>query len=103
MATLVPVPELSTQQANPWRATLRTVLATGVPAFISALYVLPTIIQYVLDGYGATLPDSARAWLLGAAALITATSGVITRILAIPAVIELTHKYIPAIAPASTK
>lgn len=103
MATLVPVPEVSSQQANPWRATLRTLVATGVPAFISALYVLPTIIQYILDGYGATLPDSARAWLLGAAAVITATSGVITRILAIPAVIALTHTYAPALAPSSTK
>lgn len=93
----------STQAAHPWRATIRTALATGVPAFASAIYVLPQIIQIILDEIGVaglTLPDEVRLWLLAVAAICTAASAAITRIMAIKKIVELTPR---ALAPAPSK
>lgn len=76
----------ATQTRHPWRATLRTVVQVGVPAFIALVFVLPEVLRVILDGMGATLPDSVRAWLAGAAAVVTAAGATLTRIMAIPGV-----------------
>lgn len=80
------VPVVPTQVARPWRATLRTVLQVGLPAFGVLLLVLPEVLQAILDGMGETLPPGFRLWLLGAAAAVTALAGTLARIAAIPGV-----------------
>ena len=89
----------TTQAANPWRATIRTALQAGIPAFVGLLLILPAIIQEVVDGFGQHLPDGFRLWLAGAAAVITALSATIARVMAIPGVIEWTRAYLPWLAP----
>lgn len=88
-----------TQAANPGRATLRTAVAVGIPAFLGLLVVLPLVIQEVVDGFGQHLPEGFRLWLVGAATVITALSATITRVMAIPGVIEWTRTYVPWLAP----
>ena len=90
---------VTTQAANPGRATLRTALAVGIPAFLGLLVIVPLIIQEVVDGFGQHLPDGLRLWLLGAAAVITAASATITRVMAIPGVIDWTRRFLPFLAP----
>ena len=89
----------TTQAANPWRATIRTALQTGIPAFLGLLLILPPIIQEIVDGFGQHLPEGFRLWLAGAAAVITALSATIARVMAIPGVIEWTRAYLPWLAP----
>lgn len=89
----------TTQAANPGRATIRTAVAVGIPAFLGLLVIVPQIIQVIVDGFGQHLPDGLRLWLAGAALTITAASATITRIMAIPGVIEWTRAYLPWLAP----
>lgn len=88
-----------TQAANPGRATLRTAVQVGIPAFLALLIILPQIIQEVVDGFGQHLPDGFRLWLAGLAAVITAASATITRVMAIPGVIDWTRRFLPFLAP----
>ena len=74
------------QVAYPWRSTLRTMVQVGIPTLVTLLLVVPEIIEILLDGYGESVPDGLRTWLLSASALIVATSGVLARVMAIPAV-----------------
>lgn len=78
-----PVP---TQVARPWRATWRTVVQVGLPAFLVLAGVLPEVLDVVADGMGDVLPAGFRAWLAAAAAVITAAAGTLARVAAIPAV-----------------
>lgn len=89
----------TTQAANPGRATLRTAVQVGIPAFLGLLVILPLIIQEIVDGFGQHLPDGLRLWLAGLAAVITAMSAVLARISAIPGVIEWTRTYLSFLAP----
>lgn len=79
-------PGQPTQVANPGRATLRTIVQVGVPAFVALVLVLPLILQAIVEELGAVLPPSLTAWLVSAAAAITALAGAVARIMAIPAV-----------------
>lgn len=79
-------PAVPTQVARPWRATWRTVVQVGIPAFLVLLGVLPVVLETVIDGMGNHLPDGVRAWLAGAALFITALAGTLARVAAIPAV-----------------
>jgi hypothetical protein len=74
------------QVARPWRAFWRTVWAVGLPAFLLVLTVGPAVLQILADELGAVLPAGFIAWLLGAAALLTALAGAVTRIMALPGV-----------------
>lgn len=89
----------STQAAFPNRAALRTAVTTGLSALLGLLVIVPMVIQAVLDGFGQHLPPGVYAWLAGAAIAITAASATLTRIAAIPGVIEWTRKYLPWLAP----
>lgn len=80
------VPVVPTQVARPWRATWRTVVQVGIPAFAILLGVLPEVLETVIDGMGDQLPDGLRAWLAGSALFITALAGTLARLAAIPAV-----------------
>jgi len=62
--------------------TLRTIVAVGIPAFLTFALVLPQIIEAL----GLPADSRVRLWLLGVAALVTAVAGAITRLMAIPAV-----------------
>lgn len=76
----------ATQVAHPWKATLRTFIAVGIPTILGLLVVLPEVIQIVLDELGEAMPDGLRLWLAAAAGVIIALSTAATRIMAIPAV-----------------
>jgi hypothetical protein len=95
--TTTPAP--ATQAAHPWRATLRTAVEVGIPAIVGLLIILPQIIQAILDGMGETMPPSLYAWLVAAAAFITALAATLARIAAIPGVVEWTRKYLAFLAP----
>ena len=69
-------------------ATKRTLVQVGIPAILVLVVIVPEIVRIILDGYGDTLPPELRLWLVGAAGLITATAGVLARVMAIPAVNE---------------
>lgn len=79
-----------TQTRRPWRATIRTIFAVGIPAIL----LLPTVFEIIVDGMGANLPPSVSSWLLAAGAFVTVLAGVITRIMALPQV-ELLLRMLP--------
>lgn len=82
-----------TQTRRPWRATLRTALAVGIPAIL----LLPTVIQVLVDELGPNLPDRYTSWLIAAGAIVTAVAAAITRIMALPQV-ELLLRRLPGAA-----
>ena len=80
------------QVAHPWKATLRTVVQVGVVLFTFVLAVGPAILNILAEDLGAHLPPGVIAWLLTAAAVLTALSGAVARIMAIPRVNEALSK-----------
>jgi hypothetical protein len=58
---------------------LRTIVAAGIPAFLSIAVVLPLII----DALGLPVSSELYGWLVGVAAGVTAVAGAITRVMAI--------------------
>ena len=64
------------------KRVLRTIVQTGIPAFLSFALVLPMIIEAL----GLPVESELRLWLLGVAAVVTAVAGAISRVMAIPAV-----------------
>lgn len=74
----------STQTNYPWRATVRTLFASIVGLSASWLLII-----------GALGLDTAIPWV---ATSITVT-GAITRVMALPAVIEWLEKFLPWLAP----
>jgi hypothetical protein len=81
-------PVVPTQVARPWRATWRTVVQVGIPAFIVLLGILPEVLQLIISGMGDHLTPGIRLALAGAATFITAMAGTLARIAAIPRVNE---------------
>lgn len=81
-----PAPAATTQARFSLRAVVRTVVQVVIPGVIVLGVLVPQAIDVVLEGYGESLPPAARAWLLGAGALVAATAGVIARLMALPAV-----------------
>lgn len=78
-----PIPPTATTQArHPVRASVRTGVATAVGAIVSTLLVLPEIDKVV--PLGKTWP-----WLGG----IVVFAGIVTRVMAIPAVERLLRRY----------
>ena len=75
-------PKFSTQVLHPWRATLRTIIASLV-ALVPLLQALPAVLQELA---GVPMPDDLSAWLLAASAALAAGAGAVTRIMAIPQV-----------------
>lgn len=79
-----------TQVRRPWRATLRTALAVGLPA----IFLLPTILEIVVDELGDSLPPNVTAAIVATGVVITAIAAALTRIMALPSV-ELLLRRIP--------
>lgn len=73
----------------------RTMLQVGVPAIVGLVGLLPMVIDAVLEQAGEVMPPGLRLWLLGAAAVLTAVSGAISKVMAIPGVDEWLRKYTP--------
>lgn len=61
---------------------LRTLVQVGIPAFLTFALVLPQII----DALGLPVDGPVYLWLIGAAGVVTAIAGALSRIMAIPAV-----------------
>ena len=61
---------------------LRTVVAVGIPAFLAFAVGLPEIITAL----GLPVDSKLYLWLIGAAAVVTAVAGAITRVMAVPGV-----------------
>ena len=75
----------ATQVAYPWRAALRTGLAT----LLALLLALPAIASILTDTLGGVLPADWLAVVASVAAGGAAVATAITRIMVIPAVSEL--------------
>lgn len=78
----------STQEAHPWRATLRTAVQIAVPALVLFVVAQPII----EDQMGAYLPDAWSAWYAGAAAFLTAAGATLTRLMALPSAQRLLER-----------
>lgn len=61
---------------------LRTLVQVGIPAFLGFALVLPQII----GSLGLPVDGALYGWLLGAAGVVTAVAGALSRVMAIPAV-----------------
>ncbi|RLP69315.1 hypothetical protein D9V30_08390 [Mycetocola reblochoni] len=79
----------------PAQRAWRTALAVGVPALLGLVVILPEVITAVLEGYGDQVPEGLRLWLLGAAAFITTTASVVSRVMAIPGVDAWLRRWTP--------
>lgn len=89
-----------TQSQHPNRATLRTAVEVGIPAFVGLVIILPAILGELASGpLAAFLPGQLTAWLVAAAAFITASAATLARVAAIPGVVEWTRKYLRFLAP----
>lgn len=88
----------STQEAEPGRAVLRTLISL-LPAIISGVLLLPELVQIVVESYGETLPPSFRGVLLAVSGFIVTTTLVMTRIMASVKVNEWLRKNFKPAAP----
>lgn len=61
---------------------IRTLVQTGIPAFLTFALVLPQII----DALGLPVDGPVYLWLVGAAGIVTAVATALSRVMAIPAV-----------------
>jgi hypothetical protein len=77
----------ATQTNYPWRATLRTAVA-----FVVAVAAAMPLVYAAV-----TLQDPATA--TGAAAVVLAVSGAVTRVMAAPAVDAIIRQFLPWLAP----
>lgn len=73
----------------------RTVLQVGVPAFLFLVVVMPPVIDVIDAELGEHLPEGFRLWMLGAAALLTAVSAAVARIMALPVVNDWLSRHTP--------
>lgn len=89
----------ATQEANPARATWRTVFQVGVPALVGFVLILPELLQLVLNEVGEVLPEGFRLWLTGAVVVVTAFAGLLARLMANPALNDWLRRHFRALAP----
>lgn len=73
----------TTQQQHPWRATARTVVQVALTLTAAAIAVGPLLADFIDQQW----PGSpAAAWIIGAVAFLSALSGLLARIAALPAI-----------------
>lgn len=77
----------------PNQRAIRTALAVGIPTAVGLVGLLPFVIEAVLARYGEQVPVG--LWLLDAAAFITTTAAVVSRVMAIPGVDERLRRCTP--------
>ena len=68
------------------RSVARTILQTIVPAVIALGFVVPEIVEIVLEQSGESMPEGLRGILLGTSAAVAAVAGGLARVMAIPRV-----------------
>lgn len=73
----------------------RTALQVGIPAVLLLVVVLPEVLTLAESELGDHLPPGFRAWMLGAAALLTAVSALATKIMALPVVNVWLRRFTP--------
>lgn len=79
-------PTEPTQVQQPGRAAARTFWQTFIPALIGLVLILPEVLDILAGELGEALPPSVRAWLLGAAVVVSGIASAFSRIMAIPGV-----------------
>ncbi|MEA5454462.1 hypothetical protein SPF06_06990 [Sinomonas sp. JGH33] len=89
-----------TQAAHPWRASVRTFVQTVIPAAIGFGLLVPAVVDAFVSGFGQQLPPAVVAWLTAAALAVGALAATLARIMALPAVVVWTGRWLPWIAPA---
>lgn len=80
---------VSSQSAFPARATVRTFVQSWLPQVLTALLVIPAVVQIILDEvarHGVELPSWLGLVLAGILTACAIVSAVLARIMAIPAV-----------------
>lgn len=93
----------TTQQEHPWRAALRTAVQVFValPTFLLGLAAVLALVAQ--DAFAEYLPEGWAAWLLAASLIVAALAGLLSRIMAIPAVDRLLERVLSlGSAPAAT-
>ncbi|MGP5390645.1 hypothetical protein [Glutamicibacter arilaitensis] len=75
-----------TQVQQPGRAAARTFWQTFIPALIGLVFILPEVLGILSSELGDSLPPALRAWLLGAAVVVSGIASALAKIMAIPAV-----------------
>lgn len=73
----------------------RTALQVGIPAVVLLVVVVPEVLRLAEAELGEHLPPGFRAWMLGAAGLLTACSALGARIMALPVVNDWLRRYTP--------
>lgn len=83
---------IATQEQEPGKTTIRTVIQTVLGIVIGAGIVLPLVGVIVQEELGAWLPENWVAAIIGFSAVAAAVSAAVTRIMAIPAVNDALRK-----------
>lgn len=96
---LVPAP------TNVAERVKRTVLQVGLPALVGLVLILPEIIELLDAELGVHLPAEFRLWMLGLAAAITAVSGFLVKVMALPRVNDWLSRWtrLGTVPPAAAK
>lgn len=84
MSEPTPPPSMLTQVQHPWRSTVRTVFQVGVA--------LATLLPYVVT--------EAHISVTGGVAQVVGVAAAVTRVMALPGVVEFLQRFAPWLAPA---
>ncbi|WP_138443509.1 hypothetical protein [Sinomonas susongensis] len=92
----------STQAQFPGRAALRTFMQVILPAAVGFGVLVPVIVSTFLGVAGNALPGGFVAWLTAASVAVGGVAAGIARVMASPAVVAWTQRYLPWLAPQPT-
>lgn len=88
----------TTQVAHPWRATLRTAVAAAVGLFPLLNGILATCMDWLTE-YTPIIPEWLYLALNGTLVAAIALTALVTRVLAVPGVVEWTRKHLVFLSP----
>lgn len=88
----------ATQVAHPWRATLRTATAAAVGLFPLLNGILTVCMDWLTDNTP-IIPEWLYLALNGTLIAAIALTALVTRILAVPGVVEWTRKHLSFLSP----
>lgn len=88
----------TTQVAHPWRATLRTIVAAAVGLFPLLNGILATSMDWLIE-YTPIIPEWLYLALNGTLVAAIALTALVTRVLAVPGVVEWTRKHLSFLSP----
>ncbi|WP_422934990.1 hypothetical protein [Sinomonas sp. P47F7] len=100
MADHVAEPTGPTQATHPWRAAVRTFAQVILPAAVTLGVAVPVIVDAFLASARTSLPPELVAWLTASALAVGAVAAGIARVMALPAVVAWTGRWLPWLAPA---